>query len=97
MLNTSVVDCHGVNLSISVYLQECLIVLLSASGAGASEVACAALLWDRLLTPEREAMPFYAEFVAPMAARPHAGDTRLPAPSALQPAGPVQQPGKLSC
>ena len=32
------------------------------SGAAAPQVACAALLWDRLITPERAAMPFYAEF-----------------------------------
>ncbi len=25
-------------------------------------MVCAALLWDRLITPERAAMPFYAEF-----------------------------------
>ena len=71
-------------------------ILVFTPGAGASEVACAALLWDRLLTPERAAMPFYAEFAALIAARPHADDTRLAATSASQPAGPVQQPGKLS-
>ena len=32
------------------------------SGAAASQVAIAALLWDRLITPERAAMPFYAAF-----------------------------------
>ena len=25
-------------------------------------MVCAALLWDRLITPERAVMPFYAEF-----------------------------------
>ena len=72
-------------------------ILVSTPGASASEVACAALLWDRLLTPERAAMPFYAEFAALVAARPHADDRRLVAPSAIQYAGPVHQPGKLFC
>ena len=26
------------------------------------QVVCAALLWDRLMTPQRAALPFYAEF-----------------------------------
>ena len=88
---------YGVDICISVYLKGWLIALLSASGPGASEVACAALLWDRLLTPERAAMPFYAEFAALAAASPHADNTRLAAPSAVQSAGPTQQPGELSC
>ena len=70
---------------------------MSTPGVGASEVACAALLWDRLLTPERAIMPFYAEFAALIAARPHADDTRLVAPSAVQRTGSAQQPGKSSC
>ena len=71
--------------------------LLSAAGVCASEVACAALLWDRLFTPERAAMPFYAEFAALAATWPHADNTRLAAPSADQQTWQTQQLGKLSC
>ena len=72
-------------------------ILVSSPDAGASEVACAALLWDRLLTSERATMPFYAEFAALVPARPHADETRQAVTSAVQPAGPVQQPDKLYC
>ena len=71
--------------------------LVSTPGAGASEVVCASLLWDRLLTPERAAMPFYAEYAELIAAKAHADGMRLAAPSAIQSTGPEQQPGKLFC